>query len=251
MTLESHVPARQAERLYQIGKFFLDTNPIARQTGIADRIDRIWITEDMRLPEIHHPKDEREAQLAASNAEANAIADAMPTSIQITTTYSVKKGEKPDEVRIITHTQRVDLGYKIQEVRFDTGTDKSSRKAAANFVMEKLMSLRNRSPEEKNEDKWNEAIRSILLADHVSEIVLDPESIQAGMIKIVQRDNMTGLSFEVPVRLDTQEHEDEGIGSFLFSLEFNLLSNLQQKKFEAIIEEKERIERIVNDYIGS
>lgn len=245
---EIEIRIARANRLHMIGELFLEMDPEANRTGIADHVSHLSITDDAKLPELLNPKDEYEIELAKENAKTNARAEAMPTSIDNTTVYSIRRGEAAGEIRFIVHTRRVDLGYKIPEISFNTGDVETDREMAADFLAEMFASCRSRTEDEKKHDEWEQAIESTLLSDNVVEILLSPELLKTNQVEIVERDNMTGLAAISTVKLDSQDETDGKMIDDLFYLEFNLLSDLRQKGFDAKPEYVERIKGLVDDY---
>lgn len=210
----------QAQRLQIIGEIFLDLDPTAQQTGIAQNVEKIWMLEE----------------------DTN--------SVENTTSISIRRGQELGAIEIVYQNRRVDLGYQVPTISFDTGSTESDRQAAADLLDQNITALQGRTPQEIKADKWNEAMKSSVLRDETIIIALDPASIEKGKIKIQQSNNIVGLSYEYEVPLIEGPELDDQTSSLLNAIDFNLLSKLQQIKDTVKTEIAKRIDSVIKNFLG-
>jgi hypothetical protein len=248
-----HLYSKQADRLLKIGQLFLDIDPLVESTGRTSRIFHLWIPEDAELPELKDQEEEFE-EVDRHNREHNERMRSMPTSIQSNTDYYVARGNKSDEVRIITEHTRVDPGYKTPTVEFpDLGDPEENNRRAAEYLTQHFISLRNRSPEERAIAEGRRILQETLLTHEVKEIVLSPELLAQNELVILQHDLMTGVNSETKVDFSNASNVPEDIYHFLSMVEFNFLSEMQQQrnfKEELAPKHRERMNFIINDFLG-
>lgn len=205
----------RAERLLAIANLL--TNGAANSADESPiSIIEYTTHDDARLPVPHDPSL-RSSDLIAHNF----MADAMPTSIQRKTAYSVIR--QPDGAKIVIDTTVVDLGAKIPVIDF-TNHGEDAIEAAADFLAETFSAKRQQTPEQQRESAFNGAIRQTLLGSDQKVIHLSSTTIQKGVLDITHVDLLTGqtLKRQEPTSLPTE------LGR---TTEFDMLSKLQQIAF--------------------
>lgn len=249
---DRHSPLRRAYRLLHMSHIYLELDPRAQETGLAEDIFRMVITEDMKFPYPENPQNARDERWKAEAVAANEKLDAIPTSIENRTTYSVQRGEE-GQIHLIYHSERVDLGYKIPEVSVDDmpGETKEDRwKHVIERLANRIHCSLGRTPEEQAANEWNRAMQQTLLADSVQRIILDPEELAQGRLTIATQDNFSGLSYFAVINLNMPDSIDEKTFNFLQAVEFNLLGDIQRRGRTAPREIAQRITEVFNDAVG-
>lgn len=244
--------SKQALRLLRIGELFLRLDPAAEYTGRTSRIFHLWIPEDAELSERKTP-DPEFGEVDRHNKAYNEKARAMPTSISSESDYYVARGERPGEVRIIVERRRVDPGYKTPRIEFpDLGDPEENINQAAEYLTEHFKAIMDRSEEEKAFEKGREILRSTLLAHEQREIILDSQLIAQNQLYILQRDLMIGLQNQVKVDFSNTSTVSQDVQDFLFSTEFNFLSEMRQRSLRNDIsaQHKAEMEAILDDFLG-
>jgi hypothetical protein len=146
--------------------------------------------------------------------------------------------------------QRVDLGYKIPEIGTLFENSDTGRAELASLIASQIHGHMHQTDEEREARKWDDILRSALLADHTTSVVLDPELMRSGQLGLVEHDHVTGFSYESTVNLRQDALEEAGVDGLLFSVEANLLSGIQQIRFTAQPPVRERIQKLVDSYFS-
>lgn len=231
----------------------MSTDSDVGDTGRTSSIFHVWIPEDAELPEYKDPKPGYEEEIDRHNREYNDRARAMPTSIQSQSDYFVARGQRPDVVRIVVVHKRVDPGYKTPRIEFpDLGDEEQNIQLIAEHLADIFTRRRDRSESEKALEMGRRLLNETLLTHEVREIVLDPELIAQNQLDILQNDMMTGLSNTVQVDFSDTSTVTHDVQSFLSSVEFNFLSEMQQRQFSPDIpsETKAEMKAIVDNFLG-
>lgn len=222
--------APRADRLRRIGELFLKLDPQAEAKGIAQGVVSFFTTEDMLLPVTLSPDFAEEA--ARVEAE-NRRLEQLPTSVEHRERWSFLKGQIPGEVQMVYYKHRADLGYKIPTVDVRGLTSEDERRLTiAETISVWIDQRRQRSPEERLEDETREAWDKTLYFQEQITLVLSPALLAQRQLPVVQEDLITGLSVRETADLTKLSIDDENTGGLVFRSEFNLLSQLVQKRHE-------------------
>lgn len=248
MSLESdHTPIRQAARMYEMGQVFLTNDPKTGETGNII-FARTFSDRDWELPIVRNPKTATAVELNRRHEEWNRKAKAMPTSVRTTTVYSVC-GAQQGEISIVSSRQIIDPGYKTRKIGLDA-EGKIDEAAVAQAFEARRNYLNTRTDDQAQEDEFNKSMKETMLANYEERVILEPSAIRSGEIRIVEKDHMTGLAIETPVKLDPQEPSYEQVRTSLMTLEFNMISKLLSLSTGASADTRERIEDIYQDYLA-
>lgn len=220
--------ASRADRLRRIGELFLQFDPQAAATGIAERVFNLTITEDMLFPVPTSPDLAEEA--ARAKAE-NLRLQQLPTSVEVQEKLSFRRGQAPGEIEMVRYKHRADLGYKIPRLEVPGATEAERRQNIAESIASWIDQRRKRSPEEVQRDEARAAWNKTLYAQEETILILSPALLAQNQLQTTQVDMITGLATQETVDLNTLSM-DEGVGDLVFRSEFNLLSQLGSKRHE-------------------